>query len=512
MAVNTEYIIRLRDKFSAQVKGAQKEADRLNSKVRKTQGAFSGLGSTLARIGAITAVGFAAKQVATLGIEMEQTRVAFATFLGDGEKANKLIEQLNEFANITPFNNAEIIKSGRLLLSAGIPAEQITEQLKSIGDVAAGANVPIAELAAIFQKATNKGKLQAEELNQFSERGIPLLDELSKKFGVSKEEVLKLGSQGKITSAVMNEAFSNMTSEGGIFFNLMEKQSQTVGGRISTLVGKLQTIGIAIGEALLPAIGMFVDFGLSIIEGGDALADLLTVLAAITAAYIGFNAVTIAASVATSIMTAKQWLLNLALNANPIGLIVAGLALFTAALVIAWRHSETFRGVILGLWDAFKSVFRNIGELALNVLGSIGDLLIGVFTFDKEKILSGISGLGSAFSNFGGQVALDFSKGFAKGVELEPGETEAGAAGSLTGQSSGATLGGVTPATGKGKLKTGISEVKAGAPKTFNINIEKLIESFDINTTNLTESATRIKQEVEKALLIAVTDASIISE
>ena len=90
---------------------------------------------------------------------MEQTRVAFATFLGDAGKANKLIEQLNEFANITPFNNAEIIKSGRLLLSAGIPAEGIVTQLKAIGDVAAGANVPIAELAAIFQKATNKGKL-----------------------------------------------------------------------------------------------------------------------------------------------------------------------------------------------------------------------------------------------------------------------------------------------------------------------------------------------------------------
>ena len=83
-----------------------------------------------------------------------------------------------------------------------------------------------------------------------------------------------MGSKRKITSQIMNEAFQTMTSEGGIFFNLMKKQSRTVGGRISTLVGKLQTIGIVIGEALLPAIGVFVDFGLEIISGGDDLSDL----------------------------------------------------------------------------------------------------------------------------------------------------------------------------------------------------------------------------------------------
>ena len=218
---NETYIIELIDKnMSKGLKDIQEQIGKIKGQtdgISKSGGIVSSLG----RIASITAIaggiGFLGKKVVGLGVDMEKTRVAFSTFLGDTDKANNLIEQLNTFANVTPFNNAEIIKSGRLLLSAGIGAEDIVKNLKMIGDVSAGANVPITELSAIFQKATNKGKLQAEELNQFAERGIPILDVLSKMYGKSKEEIMKMGSQGKITSDVMNQAFQQMTSDGESF-------------------------------------------------------------------------------------------------------------------------------------------------------------------------------------------------------------------------------------------------------------------------------------------------------
>ena len=546
MAVNVEYVIKLNDQLTRKLKVAQTQVDKLNNKVTKTKSSFAGLGGLLARVGAAAAIGMAAKSIVTLGANMEQTRVAFATFLGDAEKANVLIAQLNEFANITPFNNDEIIKSGRLLLAAGIPAEQITDKLKQIGDVAAGANVPITELAAIFQKATNKGKLQAEELNQFAERGIPILDELSKMFGKSKEEVLKLGSQGKITSAVMNTAFSNMTSEGGIFFNLMEKQSATLGGRFSTLIGKLQTVGIAIGEALIPVLGVLTDFAISIVEGGDALGDLIIVVGAAAVALVALNAAAIAASISTKLLAIQQWFLNAALTANPIGLIIAAIAAFVAVIVLAWRHSETFRGVILGLWEAIKVIGVNVYKFLIEPFAAFKDLLVSIFTLDFDGMIDAFKKLGRSaltfilqpllqiakvIDNFAGTnlaasiqsatgmtditkgAGAAFGKGFAEGKDKEE-EKEA----SLTGSGSGSSLttasvtGGTGAAGGSGALGAKVSEVKANAPKVFNINIEKLVEALNISTTNLKDSSTRIKEEVERALLTAITDASIISE
>ena len=513
-------------------------------KVTKTKSSFAGLGGLLARVGAAAAIGMAAKSIVTLGANMEQTRVAFATFLGDADKANVLIAQLNEFANITPFNNDEIIKSGRLLLAAGIPAEQITDKLKQIGDVAAGANVPITELAAIFQKATNKGKLQAEELNQFAERGIPILDELSKMFGKSKEEVLKLGSQGKITSAVMNTAFSNMTSDGGIFFNLMEKQSATLGGRFSTLIGKLQTVGIAIGEALIPVLGVLTDFAISIVEGGDALGDLLIVVGTAAIALVALNAAAIAASISTKLLAIQQWFLNAALTANPIGLIIAAIAAFVAVIVLAWRHSETFRGVILGLWEAIKVIGVNIFKVLIEPFMIFKDLLVSIFTLDFDGMIDAFKRLGKSALTFILQPLLQiakvidkfagtdlagsiqsatgmtdltagvgkaFGEGFEKGKDKEE-DKEASLTGSGSSLTTASGAGGTGAAGGSGALGAKVSEVKANAPKVFNINIEKLVEALNISTTNLKDSSTRIKEEVERALLTAITDASIISE
>jgi len=544
VAVNVEYVIKLNDQLTRKLKVAQTQVDKLNNKVTKTKSSFAGLGGLLARVGAAAAIGMAAKSIVTLGANMEQTRVAFATFLGDAEKANVLIAQLNEFANVTPFNNDEIIKSGRLLLAAGIPAEKITDTLKQIGDVAAGANVPITELAAIFQKATNKGKLQAEELNQFAERGIPILDELSKMFGKSKEEVLKLGSQGKITSAVMNTAFSNMTSEGGIFFNLMEKQSATLGGRFSTLIGKLQTVGIAIGEALIPVLGVLTDFAISIVEGGDALGDLLIVVGAAAVALVALNAAAIAASISTKLLAIQQWFLNAALTANPIGLIIAAIAAFVAVVVMAWRHSETFRGVILGLWEAIKVVGLNVYKFLIEPFTAFKDLIVSIFTLDFDGFIDAFKRLGKSALTYILQPLLQiakiidkfagtdlagsiqsatgmtdltagagkaFGEGFEKGKDKEE-DKEASLTGSGSSLTTKSGAGGTGAAGGSGALGAKVSEVKANAPKVFNINIEKLVEALNISTTNLKDSSTRIKEEVERALLTAITDASIISE
>ena len=544
MAVNVEYVIKLNDQLTKKLKGAQAQVDKLNNNVTKTKSNFAGLGGLLARVGGALAIGAVAKSVVTLGVEMEQTRVTFAAFLGSAEKGNKLIAELNQFANVTPFDNAQIIQAGKGLVGSGVAAADVTAKLKTLGDASAGSGKDLNELVSIFNKIKAGGLVMGAELDQLADAGVLQMADWATALGTTADQVKKLGSKGQISFSDLEVALGNVTGEGGKFFNLMEKQSATVGGRFSTLIGKLQTIGITIGEALIPALSIFANLALSIVEGGDALGDLLIVVGTAAIALVALNAAAIAASISTKLLAIQQWFLNAALTANPIGLIIAAIAAFVAVIVLAWRHSETFRGVILGLWEVIKLIGVNVYKFLIEPFAAFKDLIVSIFTLDFDGFIDAFKRLGKSALTYILQPLLQiakvidkfagtdlagsiqsatgmtdltagagkaFGEGFEKGKDKEE-DKEASLTGSGSSLTTKSGAGGTGAAGGSGALGAKVSEVKANAPKVFNINIEKLVEALNISTTNLKDSSTRIKEEVERALLTAITDASIISE
>lgn len=197
----------------------------------------------------LTAVGVG---TAKFGVEQEQTRLKFQTMLGSVAKGNVLLKQLQDFANVTPFDTAEVVKSGQTLLSFGVAAADVQGELQKIGDIAAGTGKPLAELSAIYGKVMTKGKMDTEALNQLSEAGVPIIDTLAKKYGVAAGEIYAMAEKGKLTSQDLSDAFAMLTSEGGMFEGMMAKQSETVGGLWSTLVGVLKTAAGTLGEQLAP--------------------------------------------------------------------------------------------------------------------------------------------------------------------------------------------------------------------------------------------------------------------
>ena len=104
--------------------------------------------------------------------------------------------------------------------------------------------------------------------------------------------------------------------------------------------------------------------------------------------------------------------------ANPIGAIVVAIAGLVAAVIWAWNKFEGFRMFMYGLWESFKAVFTNIKELAGNVLGGIGQMLAGIFTFDLDKIKEGFSQLKSGFTEYGQAIAQAYQAGSEKGKDL----------------------------------------------------------------------------------------------
>jgi tape measure domain-containing protein len=191
--------------------------------------AIAGIGIGLAAITA--SIGFGGK----LAAEAEQAEVAFGVMLGSTEAAKDLLGELNQFAASTPFEMPGLTEASRKLLAFGSDAGQVIPELRAIGDISAGIGAPISEIAELYGKARVQGRLMAEDINQLTGRGIPIIAELAKQFGVAESEVKGLVSEGRVGFSNLQQAFVDMTAEGGQFAGLMAAQSVTLSGLVSTL-------------------------------------------------------------------------------------------------------------------------------------------------------------------------------------------------------------------------------------------------------------------------------------
>lgn len=247
--------------FERELKGIKKEIDALEKKAQGVgngkEGLFASvLGANFAE-DAIKSVGNAIAGIASEMIngnaEMESYRTSFATMLGSMEKANALMDEVKKFGAETPYEFPELADSTRKLLAFGISQDVAVEKLRKIGDIASGVGTPIGELAEIFGKAKVAGTLFGEDINQLVGRGIPIITEFAKQMGVSESEVKKLASEGKITFDMLDTAFTNLTSDGGQFSGMMEAQSLTFNGLMSTLQDNLGELTRTIGGPFFDA-------------------------------------------------------------------------------------------------------------------------------------------------------------------------------------------------------------------------------------------------------------------
>lgn len=386
------------DEFSKPIKHAQKSADDFSKSAsedfdnvsKKSKGAkdsIDNLGSAMQTLaGAVAALGIldAAIGVSKLGAEMEQTRVAMEVFLGSAEQANQVIEQLNDFANVTPFQNDEIIRAGKSLLAFGLEADKLQETLKNIGNVSAGTGKDFNELSVIYGKAMTQGVIQAEELNQLTEAGVPIIKVLAKQMGVAENQVKKMGSEGLIAFSDLEKAFASMSEEGGQFFQLMDKQSKTFAGLMSTLNGVTTAWATDFGEALNDLLKPALEFIVNLVndmyqawrELDDSTKEIIVAVVAVTAAFVAFLLILPALKIA---ILAVGSAMNAAFIASPIGWVIGGIAasiaLVTAAVIKMknnWEQFDDFFRPVIRAWDDFSEIVGDVVDGFTEIAESIG--------------------------------------------------------------------------------------------------------------------------------------------
>lgn len=218
----------------------------------------SGLGieelfNRMTRAAAAFGAGFTAKElisnIAQVRGEFQQLEVAFKTMLGSEDKANALMQQLVKTAATTPLDLQGVANGAKQLLAYGENVENVNDDLIRLGNIAAGLSQPLGDIVYLYGTTMTQGRLYTADLNQFTGRGIPMIRELAKVFGVAEGEVKSLVEAGKVGFPEVQKVIQNFTNEGGMFYNLMQEQSKTITGQISNIEDAVSTMFNEIGKA-----------------------------------------------------------------------------------------------------------------------------------------------------------------------------------------------------------------------------------------------------------------------
>ncbi len=205
-----------------------------------------------------------------------------------------------------------------------------------------------------------------------------------------------------------------------------------------------------------------------------------------------------------------------------VGWIAAAIAALIAIGAYFWNTSAKFRAVLKGTWAAFKACFSGIGELAKTTFGAIGDLIKAAFSLDASGIDAALKKLKAGFSDYGKQIGTAFNTAYDAEM-TESAKKEA------AGKSKGKTRSGGTPNSGAtvpevtvpsvnptGNTLSGASGTGGGSGsdnggkiRNITVNIDKLVERFEIHTATVGESTEKVKAVILETLMGALNDTQL---
>ena len=548
------------------VEAVQRKLNETDRTAKRLSGRIGGLGSALKSLpGAsffsnplvqlTTGIGVVSK----LGMQAEKTTTALNVLVGSEDRAAKMLGEINQYADNTLWDRSTTQEAAKTMLGFGVSTESVTKDLKMLGDVAMGDKNKLQQLALVFGQISAAGKLQGQDLLQLINAGYnPLLD-ISALTGKSVAQLKDEMSKGLVTFDMVHAAFERATGAGGKFNNMTQQIAQTTYGAWEQVKGKflgaMLEIYDVIQPTLIPAINLlgkgFEFLGKAAKWVGDNFKTILNILTPLTAAVVAYNAVvaiskaftngwtvaTRAQYAALLLLEKAQKLVNIVMAANPIGIVVAGVAALTAAVVICWNKFAGFRAVVLTVWDTLKGFGEIVKTYVLDRiqgmikgLGKVGEMFSKLFKGDfsgawaaaKESasLISGLDRVRTAVQSAQGVVdnigyshwshlQQERSKQRAKDAISTP-EAAGGVAGDAAGGVAGAAGGaGAGTAASSGKIAKDIAT--GGTRNTaITINVSKFFDDVNITTvsgTDMRQLQNAILESINRSLEIATSAA-----
>ena len=370
--------------------------------------------------------------IAKIGSEAELTATSFEVLVGSEEKSSKMLKEIAQFGQESPFDKMGLTENARQMLAFGIEADKVMTYLRQLGDISAGDKQKLDSLSLVMGQVMSKGRLDGQDKNQFVDAGFNPLKELQKMHPEKTyAEIEKAMSKGAITAQHVAEAIQHATQEGGQFHDMTEKTSKTLVGKLGSLADDIVTMAEGLYQKIEPILKSVVDniagfipyvsqilktlfdwivVGVEwiksavnwIIEWKDELMLIGSVIGILT---LLIQAKTIALTIFYGIVqgviavieawSAVQTVLNLIIGANPIMKFIAGIAVLIAVVVYCWNKFAGFRAFLITMWDTMKQFGNIIKEYVVNRikemiagLGKIAGALLKLFKGDFSGAFS----------------------------------------------------------------------------------------------------------------------------
>lgn len=387
--------------YSVQIKRIRQEIERLNKlnqgqvdaygRIIKSQRNLmdtSGqLSRQLALIFSVSQIeGYIMKLVKVRG-EFELQNTALASILQNKDQADKLFGQITELAVKSPFTVKELTTYTKSLSAYSVEYEKLYDTTKMLADVSAGLGVDMQRLILAFGQVKAANFLRGTETRQFTEAGINMLGELAKYYTelegriVSVAEVQERQFKRMISFADVEEVFKRLTSSGGMFYNMQEKQAETLAGMMSNLKDSIDLMFNSMGESNEFVLKGIVNTLKTIVENWEILANIIKTsavgftlyVASVTKAAIAnkaFAASNIEATIsagglnkATAKIITSMKSLSAFAKANPFVLIASAVTLATFSILDHYKKVEKAKeeyDILTRSLDATKKEVENI--------------------------------------------------------------------------------------------------------------------------------------------------------
>lgn len=352
---------------------AAKASDTHNAAMKRTNTTMSSqsriageLKNQIANVYSIYALERFVRGLYTIGGEFQKQRITLTSILGDSMKAETIFNRIKDLAVVSPFQFKELASYTKQLSAYSIPYEELYDTTKRLADISAGVGVDMGRIILAYGQVRSAAFLRGQELRQFTEAGIPLVDELAKRFtkltGVvtSAGDVFDKISRKEVSFGMVKDVLWELTDEGGKFYNMQEALAESLAGKWSNLqdAWDVMMADIAEGnsgvlsdslELLTDLMKHWKDFAKVIIPIIASFGTYKTM--ALLASSVNLKLIKTFISLTASVRSLKDAiaLLGLVTKANPLGLLLGALSGIVALFYAFREEAKTTTEVITDL-------------------------------------------------------------------------------------------------------------------------------------------------------------------
>lgn len=350
----------------------------------------------------------------TIGGEFQKQRIALTSILGDSMKAETIFNRIKDLAVVSPFQFKELASYTKQLSAYSIPYEELYDTTKRLADISAGVGVDMGRIILAYGQVRSAAFLRGQELRQFTEAGIPLVDELAKRFtkltGVvtSAGDVFDKISRKEVSFGMVKDVLWELTDEGGKFYNMQEALAESLAGKWSNLQDAWDVMMADIAEGNSGVLSDSLDILTDLMKHWEAVAAMLGILVGVYGSYktavIAVNVVEKAnlkieaiqsivnrvraikgLTSATKAQTVAQWALNAAMKANPWMIAITAIGTLVSLYMALGDKTKSLSEKTRELNIEFEKNIENIKEQENKAKGYISKIFDNTNGIDAQR-------------------------------------------------------------------------------------------------------------------------------